>query len=451
MEDKAKQAWSVEEEYTSGKAGQLDTLVTHSNLVTGLDVRLADEQIRDEQRAERRGLRSNKVAPANMNMKTGSTIAEHDSDNPEQSLSLTRLAMRNGETQHRVRQSFVKLLQLLSCYAILLVGGGAIYYAIEQPVVDRRRQEARMEMAAIEAILGHNKTVLEFLKSTKLLRQAMSTRHYDRPLDLGSCIFYVFSVATTIGYGEFSPRGGWGQVFTVIYSVISIPIAGMILVSGAEAAIRFFTYMYSLTINRAEAAFRALDAKELGYLSREEMSNGLNSLGLPELSSEECSELLERIDANHDDRIDIEEFTQAVHVLHADLSILSIEKVQVKLVSLLIIIWMALGSVYFSIAEDWEFREAFYFAFVSLMTIGLGDRLPKNHSSYVVLYIFALVGLGLLAVFVNLLSIIFLAAGKTVKKKTIIAEKVLIQKTKTAGQLVRKKTAQIQNRLFHTS
>ena len=85
------------------------------------------------------------------------------------------------------------------------------------------------------------------------------------------------------------------------------------------------------------------------------------------------------------------------------------------------------------------------------MTIGLGDRLPKNHSSYVVLYIFALVGLGLLAVFVNLLSIIFLAAGKTVKKKTIIAEKVLIQKTKTAGQLVRKKTAQIQNRLFHTS
>jgi hypothetical protein len=72
------------------------------------------------------------------------------------------------------------------------------------------------------------------------------------------------------------------------------------------------------------------------------------------------------------------------------------------------------------------------------------------------------VGLGLLAVFVNLLSIIFLAAGETVKKnsikagkmvrdQTIEAEKVIMRKTKTAGQLVRKKTEQIQNRLFHTN
>jgi hypothetical protein len=309
MEERAKQAWSVEEAFRSGKEGQADTLVSHSNLVTGLDVRLADEQIRAEQRTECSGLRSSKVAPANISTTTASSPAKQqynsDSDNPEQPLPLDRLAMRNGETQHRVRQSLVKFLQLLSCYTLLLVGGGAIYYAIEQPVTNRKRQEARMEMAEIEAILGHNKTVLEFFKNTKLLRQAMSARHYDRPLDLGSCVFYVFSVATTIGYGEFSPRGGWGQVFTVIYSLVSIPIAGMILVSGAEAAIRVFTYMYSLTINRAKAAFRALDAAERGYLSRKEMSNGLTSLGLPELSPEECSALLERIDANHDDRIDM--------------------------------------------------------------------------------------------------------------------------------------------------
>ena len=48
------------------------------------------------------------------------------------------------------------------------------------------------------------------------------------------CWIMAFTFATTIGYGLITPLTAGGQVFAVIFSIISIPITGLALVFLAE-------------------------------------------------------------------------------------------------------------------------------------------------------------------------------------------------------------------------
>ncbi|KAE9412063.1 hypothetical protein Angca_003874, partial [Angiostrongylus cantonensis] len=64
-----------------------------------------------------------------------------------------------------------------------------------------------------------------------------------------------------------------------------------------------------------------------------------------------------------------------------------------------------LCSMVFSVWDQkWTMLESFYFFFISLSTIGLGDLVPSSPRILITMFGFILVGLSLVSMVINLLQ-----------------------------------------------
>jgi hypothetical protein len=69
---------------------------------------------------------------------------------------------------------------------------------------------------------------------------------------------------------------------------------------------------------------------------------------------------------------------------------------------LIAFVYMLLGSALYTIWEtDWTFFDAFYFVFISLSTIGLGDVVPKHPKYFLLTAFYLFIGLALVAMVIN--------------------------------------------------
>ena len=116
------------------------------------------------------------------------------------------------------------------------------------------------------------------------------------------------------------------------------------------------------------------------------------------------SQLVNEIDQDGSGEIDKEEFGEAVSALHADLTEAAGRGSRLKIIIFVISLWMLLGMVLFSFAEDWTLQTSFYFSFVTLATIGLGDFFPTTPFGQIYLVVFIAVGLGMLSVLLTLIE-----------------------------------------------
>ncbi|VDM56778.1 unnamed protein product [Angiostrongylus costaricensis] len=67
--------------------------------------------------------------------------------------------------------------------------------------------------------------------------------------------------------------------------------------------------------------------------------------------------------------------------------------------------WILLCSMVFSVWDQkWTMLESFYFFFISLSTIGLGDLVPSSPRILITMFGFILVGLSLVSMVINLLQ-----------------------------------------------
>ncbi|KAK5979164.1 hypothetical protein GCK32_017176 [Trichostrongylus colubriformis] len=70
-----------------------------------------------------------------------------------------------------------------------------------------------------------------------------------------------------------------------------------------------------------------------------------------------------------------------------------------------VITWIFVCSATFCIWEhDWDYFVAFYFFFISLSTIGLGDITPTQPKYLLMLFIYIIIGLSLVSMCINLIQ-----------------------------------------------
>ncbi|CAD5232248.1 unnamed protein product [Bursaphelenchus xylophilus] len=75
---------------------------------------------------------------------------------------------------------------------------------------------------------------------------------------------------------------------------------------------------------------------------------------------------------------------------------------------LVVFVWILICSATFCIWEkDWDYFVAFYFFFISLSTIGLGDISPSQPKYLLMLFVYIIIGLSLVSMCINLIQIKF--------------------------------------------
>lgn len=76
----------------------------------------------------------------------------------------------------------------------------------------------------------------------------------------------------------------------------------------------------------------------------------------------------------------------------------------VTLAILMVIIYMIVGGLIFSYWEEWTVFESFYFVFISMTTIGLGDYTPQNQKYMMGAFIYLVLGLVLNSMCINVIQ-----------------------------------------------
>jgi multisubunit Na+/H+ antiporter MnhC subunit len=66
---------------------------------------------------------------------------------------------------------------------------------------------------------------------------------------------------------------------------------------------------------------------------------------------------------------------------------------------------IGLGTVFYTLHEDWSPLDALYFTMMTLMTIGYGDLVPTTALSKVFTVLYAMIGIGLVASTVAVLAV----------------------------------------------
>lgn len=326
-----------------------------------------------------------------------------------------------GITLHKNTATCARLFVL---FVLLLIAGGGVFHAIEHPnEVKNTNQQIQEHDSAyadiIRILTNHTKVEADALELYGRLQPHFlgfePTPEYQNQWSLSNSICFSFIIVTTIGYGHFIPDTFGGRMFLIIYAVIGIPIAGLSLGFFAERTLYVFTWLSKVGKDKTEEAFRHFDIDESGELDEDEFQEAVKLLGF-KLNSSEFKKLWSQVDRDGNGLVDLDEFRQAIQFMHADVTEAAAQNDKVVITLVGILVWILIGVLIFSLVEDWRLNKTFYFVFVSLTTIGIGDVFPTTILGQGFLIVFAMVGLGLVAVLFTLLETMFSEMGKARKK-----------------------------------
>ena len=332
-----------------------------------------------------------------------------------------------------------RLLQMLVLFASIILFGGFVFSLIEQPNELLRLSNVRADQAAAKtrtlALLNNNHTLFD------LLAQAGAEKAFDTSINdtdhwsfLQACLF-SFTVITTIGYGTFSPSTTSGQIFLVFFALVGVPAAGITLVYIADAALKCATKYYTLGRGTMLGALAVFDLSSSGSsttLTMDEVHVAIENSGL-DLTDSQMNDLMVQVDPHGLGEADQKRVAAAITHLKTEASEAGARCQRVKVVLFALVIWISFAMVVFCWLEEWSAAVGFYFAFVTLTTIGLGDFFPETVGGQFFLVLFAMIGLGMLAVLLTLVE--------GMLKDWKQAQKFAIERARSAAVLARSSMA----------
>ncbi|KAI9535187.1 Potassium channel sub K member 1 [Dissostichus eleginoides] len=210
-------------------------------------------------------------------------------------------------------------VSLVLGYVLYLVFGAVVFSSVELPYEDLLRQDLRNIK---KQFLQENECLSED-RLERFLKKALDASNYGVSIlnnasdnwnwDFTSALFFASTVLSTTGYGHTAPLSSGGKAFCIIYSVIGIPFTLLFLTAVVQRIMVFSTRRPIMYFHR-----------------RWGMSKPL------------------------------------VAIVHATV-----------LATTAVCCFFLIPAAIFSALEDnWNFLESFYFCFISLSTIGLGDYVP---------------------------------------------------------------------------
>ncbi|KAH7712731.1 Twik (KCNK-like) family of potassium channelsalpha subunit 21 [Aphelenchoides avenae] len=198
--------------------------------------------------------------------------------------------------------------------------------------------------------------------------------------DFWNSVFFALSLSTTIGYGNLACRTFEGRVATIMYALVGIPL--MLAVLNSMGKVLFVSVRSVWEMARAKIKKRAKRIRKRLHIEHIHITKTCD--GSQSLMPQTTEEIVE---------------------VESDIDTDAFETFPLYLAVMIVFTYIAACSVIINLWEDWDWFTAFYYLFISMSTIGLGDEMPEHPHFAVCFYIFFIVGLAMVSMCVSLLQI----------------------------------------------
>uniref|UniRef100_A0A0N5AVZ2 Ion channel n=1 Tax=Syphacia muris TaxID=451379 RepID=A0A0N5AVZ2_9BILA len=217
---------------------------------------------------------------------------------------------------------------------------------------------------------------------------------------------YSLTVITTIGYGNTAAKTYFGKTLTILFAIIGIPLMLLFLTNIGDIMAKIFRFLYAKSIQlkyrlilwhkrRKAARIRRANSIVARLARNVKGDNSLESFGI----IPDVEDLLTARAAL--DQMEVKENIEA-ELQHVSVPLSS--------VFLTMLAYLITGSILFCLWEGWTFLDSFYFCYISLTTIGFGDKFPgasvgndeDAQEKLVITSVYLLFGMALLAMCFNL-------------------------------------------------
>ncbi|XP_045466134.1 TWiK family of potassium channels protein 7 [Harmonia axyridis] len=198
---------------------------------------------------------------------------------------------------------------------------------------------------------------------------------YSEQWSIAGAFLYSLTVITTIGYGNITPHTMGGQIMTIFYAIIGMPLFLLYLSNIGDIMAKSFKWIYAnvclcrwcpgVATRRAERKKRA---SRMMYYSYEEESYGSEQhMQMEDAKSQRglSHAPSETTETGDDEESETSSDVQSVTV-------------PITVCLMIMVGYICFGGFLFCKWEDWKFLEAVYFCFISLSTIGFGDLVPGD-------------------------------------------------------------------------
>ncbi|XP_013138051.1 PREDICTED: uncharacterized protein LOC106102972 [Papilio polytes] len=236
---------------------------------------------------------------------------------------------------------------------------------------------------------------------------------------------YCLTLITTIGYGHIAPKTTYGRVATIVYAIIGIPLFLIVLADFGKlftriikffwAFIRRFYYTRSCRkVRRTVPMQEVIKGLNIVYDVVRRPSQIFSEEDINELPEDNKPPPIERRDSDVPPplppkpgtlRPDPENATDPDTPAPSVFEIDDEFNLPISVAITILAIYIIIGAFTFNLWEKWDFFESFYFVFISMSTIGLGDLVPDHPMFMMASILYLIFGLALTSMCINVVQV----------------------------------------------
>ncbi|XP_045129644.1 TWiK family of potassium channels protein 18-like isoform X5 [Portunus trituberculatus] len=296
----------------------------------------------------------------------------------------------------------VFMFLVLALYTAL---GALLFIAIEGPHENEEKHDIESERKLLLERLWDHQTLNKDLNFTRWEEIATDfLKRYDKQLyhswsvgispdtddriwTFWKAMFFCSTITTTIGYGHIFPRTSAGRALTIVYAILGIPIFLILMADFGKVFTRLLKSLFVLV----RRMYRSATCK------RVRKTRAVQSVKSAwRKTCQWCSTTICRRKEMPAETPQSDDTLEALVDDNFNLPI--------SLALFILLVYIMIGCVIYTMWESWTYFEAFYFIFISMTTIGFGDYVPDHPAFMMMTTVYLVFGLALTAMCINIIQ-----------------------------------------------
>ncbi|KAF9406513.1 hypothetical protein HW555_013144 [Spodoptera exigua] len=268
------------------------------------------------------------------------------------------------------------------------------------------------------------KKLFEFENQLHTAHEAGVTSYSGQPSwNFMNSFVYCLTLITTVGYGHIAPKTAYGRIATIVYATIGIPLFLILLADFGKlftrvikffwAYIRRFYYTRSCRkVRRTMPVQEVMKGLNIVYDVVRRPSQIFNEEDIEEAPSDQPPVVGRKLSEvppplppkpgtprEVDVETDLETPAPSVFEIDDEFNL------PISVAVIILLTYINLGAFVYSLWEKWTFFESFYFIFISISTIGLGDLVPDHPMFMMASILYLVFGFALTSMFINVVQL----------------------------------------------